>query len=64
MGEHGKEDDGRFEEARDEINRRRNVARVRDVHMSAREGVFLCMRVSDIMLWPRVEEPTVYIVKL
>jgi hypothetical protein len=49
MGDRGTiVDDGRLEEARNKINRGRNVACVSDVHVSAREGVLLRVWVSDV----------------
>ena len=50
MGERTREEDGRLEEARDKVNRRRNIAGMGDVHVSARERALLRMQVSDELL--------------
>ena len=50
MVERRREEDGRLEESSDKVNRSRNVAGMGDVHVSAREGVFLNVRVSDVLL--------------
>ena len=55
MGERRREEDGRLEESRDKVKWRGNVAGMGDVHVSARERVFLRVRVSDILLQLRVE---------
>ncbi len=47
--------DGRLEVAGDKVCGRRDVLGVRDVHASAREGVFLRVRVSGVLrVWLRV----------
>ena len=64
MGDWGREEDGRLEEARDKVKWRRNVASVLYVHMSTSEGMFLRVEISGVLVWLIVEEnmrPTEYI---
>ena len=56
MGERRREEDGRLEEARDKVNRSRNIAGMGDVHMSASKGVILRVQISDMLLQLRVEK--------
>ena len=50
MEEQTREEDERLEEARDKVNRRRNIAGMGDVHVSASKGVILRVRALDVFL--------------
>ena len=53
--ERERDEDGRLKVARHEVNWRRNITGVGDVHVSAGKGVVLCVRVSEVLLQLRVE---------